>query len=542
MIRWMAWHLHRRGFLGFTIGGFLISFAYGGAYASAAGDTTASRAAFGQAISSVAGQFAFIIPIPVHPETLGGYEQYKWISGAIVVMMIWAAVAGLATGRGEEDRGIVDEWLASGVSRARLLLSRGAAFLVVLTIACFASTLGISAVAPLVQSDPYVAGEIGKALSMTAGLFCCYTIALLISQLPGERQTATSFGVGALVVLLVVNGIADTISSASWIGVISPFHWMERTTSAAPGGTFDAGATIGLAVAALVLLGITVLVFQRRDVGSGVISWGRRASAAVRVASRNVMLRQPFTEGLWEQRVGLSVWAVSTFLLGAIMVSVTKSVADALYSDPNLAALFTKALGSNIYDALMGLVWFGFALLILAGYAVVQVSRWSAQDSEGRVEMLLSTPVSRTRVVIDRALEFAIASLVIVVAGSLGVVAKAPSSGLNLDTGHLFTSSLLMWPFALAFGGLGVAVVSRWPRIAVPALAAFAVIEYFLGDLAPLFKFPGWVANLSVFHLFGNPLSTNAISWTPPLTMILVFVAGFAAALYLMRQRDVSGA
>lgn len=542
MIAWMAWHLHRRGFLGFTVAGFLISFAYGGAYATAAGTTTASRAEFGHTISAVAGQFAFLIPIPVHPETLGGYEQYKWISGAIVMMMIWAAIAGLAVGRGEEDRGIVDEWLAAGVSRTRLLLSRSAAFGAVLFIACMASTLGISAVSPFVQSDPNLGGEVGKALAMTAGLFCCYTIALLISQFPADRQTATSFGVGALVVLLVINGVADTVSSASWIGVITPFHWMNRTTSAAPGGTFDAGATIGLAVAALVLLALTVPIYKRRDVGTGLVNFGRRSQAAVRTASRNVMLRLPFTEGLWEQRVGLLVWAVSVFLLGAIMVSVTKSVADALYGDPRLAALFTKALGGNIYQALLGLVWFGFALLILAGYAVVQVSRWAAQDSEGRVEMLLSAPVSRARVVIDRALEFAIASLLIVIAGSLGVAAKVPSSGLDLDAGRLFAASLLMWPFALAFGGLGVAVVSRWPRVAVPALSAFAIVEYFLGDMAPIFKFPGWVANLSIFHLFGNPLSSGPVSWTAPLTMVLVFVAGFAAALYGMRQRDVSGA
>ena len=87
-----------------------------------------------------------------------------------------------------------------------------------------------------------------------------------------------------------------------------------------------------------------------------------------------------------------------------------------------------------------------------------------------------------------------------------------------------------------------MAVVSRWPRIAVPLLAALAAIEYFLGDLAPLFKFPGWVANLSVFHLFGNPLGASSIDWTPPLEMVLVFVVGFAAALFLMGQRDVSGA
>src|SRR5207302_6389866 len=137
-------------------------------------------------------------------------------------------------------------------------------------------------------------------------------------------------------------------------------------------------------------------------------------------------------------------------------------------------------------------IWFGFALLVLAGYAVVQVSRWVAQDQEGRMELLLSAPVSRTRVITDRALEFAIASLLIVGAGYLGVAAKVPASGLGVDLGRVFTASALLWPFALAFGGVGVALASRWPRVAVPFLAAFALVEYFPGDLAPPFKLPDW--------------------------------------------------
>jgi ABC-2 type transport system permease protein len=455
------------------------------------------------------------------------------------MMMLWAGLAGVGVGRGAEDRGLTEQWLASGLSRTRLLLARSAAFGGVLLIACFASTLGISAVAPAVHQDPYIAGELGKALSMAAGLFTCYAIALLISQLPAERQTATALGVGALVLLLVVNGIADTIDSASSIGIISPFHWMERTSSAAPGGTFDLGATLGLAVAAVALIGATVPIYQRRDIGSGLFTWGRSTAAAVRVASRNFLLRLPSTEGLWEQRVGLTVWVVSTMVLGSLMLSVTKSIGDALFSDPTLAALFQNAAPGPRYTALLGLVWFGIALLLLAGYAVVQVSRWSAQDQEGRVEMLLSAPISRTRVIIERALEFAVASLLIVIGGYIGVAATAPGSGLNLDAVHVFSASALLWPFALAFGGLGVAVASRWPRIAVPFLATFAVVEWILGDLGPLFKLPDWLANLSVFHLYGNPVVGN-LNWTPAISMILVFVVGFGAALVLMRKRDVS--
>jgi ABC-2 type transport system permease protein len=239
--------------------------------------------------------------------------------------------------------------------------------------------------------------------------------------------------------------------------------------------------------------------------------------------------------------VGLAVWIVSTLLLGSVMVSVTKSVADALFSDPRLAAVFQQGTTGSLYGSLLGFIWFGFALLLLASYAVVQVSRWAAQDQEGRVEMLLSTPVSRSRVIVERALEFAVASLLIVVGGYIGVAASLPSSGLKLDGGHLLTATLLLWPFALAFGGLGVAVASRWPRIAVPFLAIFAAVEYFLGDLAPLFKLPEWMANLSIFHLYGNPI-TGATPWTPAVSMLLVFLVGFGAALILMQRRDVSSA
>src|SRR5207248_2849005 len=240
-------------------------------------------------------------------------------------MMVWSGLAAIGIGRGDEDRGLTEQWLAAGLSRSRLILARSAAFALVLLIACLASTLGISAVAPLVGQDANLGGELGKAVSMTAGLLACFGLALLISQLPAERQTATALGIGALVLLLIVNGVADTISGASWLGAISPFHWLERTSSAAPGGVFDAWGTVGLAAAAAVLTGVTLPVFERRDIGRGLLTRLRRRAPAARDASQNPLLRTPFTEGLWEQRVGLAVWVAGTAVLGWLLVSVTKS-------------------------------------------------------------------------------------------------------------------------------------------------------------------------------------------------------------------------
>lgn len=540
-VPWIAWRMHRKSLLGIGIVGFLLSFFYGQAYRQAAGTTRESQAEFGAALSSVAKQFTFMIPVPVHPETLGGYEQYKWLSGLVVMLFIWAAAVGVAVTRGDEDRGLVGSWLAAGASRAQVLLARAAAFLLVLFAVALASTLGISAVAPLVQQDANVAGEIAKAIAMTAGVYACFAIAMVVVQLPAERQTGVAFGIGLPVLLFVVNGVADTIPAASWIGAATPFHWMNLTTSAAPGGTFDIAATAGLLAFDGLATALALAVFARRDVGAGLFRFGLRSAPARRAVSRNPMLRRPWSEGLWEQRVGLAVWAAGTLVLGATMLSVTKSVVDSLMADQRVAAMFQRAMGGPPYQSMLGLTWFGFALLLLAGYSVVQVSRWADQDREGRVEMMLSAPVSRVGVVVARAAEFMVASLVIVVAGYAGVLAALPGAGIQVDARQLLLGSALMWPFALAFGGIGVAVASRWPRVAVPLLAGFAVVEYFLGDLAPVFNLPGWLANLSIFHLYGNPIVSGA-PWTPGLWMALVFVAGFAVALVLMQRRDVPGA
>jgi hypothetical protein len=185
-------------------------------------------------------------------------------------------------GPGDEDRGLTEQWLAAGVSRTRLLRARSKAFALVALVACLATVLGIVLAASLAHQDANVAGELGKGLSLAAGVITAYAIALLVAQVPAERQTATALGVGVLVVLLVVNGLADTVKSMSGLGVITPFHWLEKTTSGAPGGTFDVGATLLLAVAAVALIALAVPAFARRDVGSGLVGAGGRAGWCAR--------------------------------------------------------------------------------------------------------------------------------------------------------------------------------------------------------------------------------------------------------------------
>src|SRR5207302_3147354 len=98
-------------------------------------------------------------------------------------------------------------------------------------------------------------------------------------------------------------------------------------------------------------------------------------------------------------------------------------------------------------------------------------------------------------------------------AGSLVTVWVAQLQGIGLGVGSVVLATTMLLPFGLTFGSLGAALSSWIPRATVMLLSAYAVVTYFLIQLAPLFKWPAWAENLSVFYLYGTPLVTG-VYWT----------------------------
>ena len=88
-----------------------------------------------------------------------------------------------------------------------------------------------------------------------------------------------------------------------------------------------------------------------------------------------------------------------------------------------------------------------------------------------------------------------------------------------------------------AFAGIGHALVGWRPRVAVAALGTLAVVGYFAQQFGPLFQWPDWVNNISLYALYGTPMSKD--DWTGLGTLIAIGTVGTAIALFAMRHRDV---
>src|SRR5205085_6847464 len=97
-------------------------------FAQIAGDSPAARAVFAQQMELLARQLTFLLPVPAQLDTMAGYLTWRWFGSAVLVYAFWAVLAGTGAGRGDEERGLVEHWLSTGVSRLRLLAVRTAAF------------------------------------------------------------------------------------------------------------------------------------------------------------------------------------------------------------------------------------------------------------------------------------------------------------------------------------------------------------------------------------------------------------------------------
>jgi putative exporter of polyketide antibiotics len=90
------------------------------------------------------------------------------------------------------------------------------------------------------------------------------------------------------------------------------------------------------------------------------------------------------------------------------------------------------------------------------------------------------------------------------------------------------------FPSGYAFAGIGHALVGWRPRLAVAALGAVAAVSYFTQQFAPLFSWPDWVKNTSLYALYGTPLSKDDRTGMAALVAI-----GTAVAVVGMRRRDM---
>jgi len=528
----------RTGLIAMTLMGVLAGVLNALGFVQVAGTSQVERLAFARSMEVLGAQLSYMLPIPDRLDTLAGYLQWRAFGAIVLILGIWAVISATGSGRGDEERGLVEQWLAAGTSRARYVAMRVFVFALVALVAIVA-TIVLTYVAGTAAGEPLpIAGMVGIGQDLLLTTLACFGIGLVVAQLVTTRRAA-GFGAAGLVILLfLINGASRTadVGPIRWL---SPFYLYEQSKPLTRDGAMEAGAVIALALAALVLIALAVSAFVRRDLGGTAVTRASRTSRPTMAPSRDPLLRLPIVALLRQQWLWIATWLVGLTALSAFLASIIKTVIDTLAtsSTPVMRQYFERA-GLSGYDSFVGAIWLSTLMLILSAYAIVQVQSWSADDAEGRLATILAAPVSRSRVILERLVAMLVAVGIICAAAGTAVYLVTTSQAIEIDGSKLALATALVVLIPLAFAAIGQLLAVWRPRIALVLLSTIAVASYFLVQFTPLFGWPEWVANLSLFSLYGMPMA-GELYWSGIAGLIGVTVVGTIGALFAVQRRDV---
>ena len=367
-------------------------------------------------------------------------------------------------------------------------------------------------------------------------------VGLFTSQLMSTSRGANGLAAAVVVLAYFLRGIGDSIGTvkpdgthmtSGWPTWLTPIGWGEQMD--AWGGNAWWPLLLDLAFAVVVIVVVFVLQSQR-DTGASLV-----AERAGRADARPT-LAGPL--GLawrlqWPTVVG---WAAGGAATGALAGALGSVVSSSIANDPTLASM-RKALasigsgGSGSLTQIFISAIFAIVGVLSAACATQVIVRLRQEEAGGTAEVLLATPLSRIRWLLEFMLVGVIAVVIVLaaagLASGLSAVAVGDSSAM---IGNSFAAAAAQLPVSLVYLGvlsLVFVVVPNWSIvIAWTALGLGA----FIGVFGAFIGIPDWMHKLSPFT--HTPVVIGTVDWSGGIWMFVIALAATAAAAALIRRRD----
>jgi ABC-2 type transport system permease protein len=484
---------------------------------------------------------------PVAVATIGGYATFK-IGIFIFLIVVWPILAGSSMLRGEEERGSLDVLLSVPRPRFRVALEKLAAM--------WTALLAMGLLIGLVTfgGGQKFGAEFGLGDALLFGLNLALIsaafggLALLISQFTQERGPAAGSTAGLLLIFIVMDMVHRVAPNAEWISHLSPVYYYNLSKALVPSYGVNAGAMLLLVVLSAVLGGAAVWLFVRRDVG-GTVPLPRWLRLPERRVSRVLPVGDWSLGSVYTRSLGMIAMPTVWWTLGiaafagwmVYAVQLIEGRLSSLLSGSPVAVTLIKNLGGGDASLSAGFLsaMFVFLPLLLMAFAVTQVNRWSADEQDGRLELVLATPQPRLGVLLARFAALASGTIAISVITLLVCAWAAAASGLRVDAGNLAAAILGMIPLALLVAAVGY-LASGWLRSAADTglLSFLLAFWFFVSFLGPELKLPDATLRLSPFYYYGTPL-LHGLQLTSVLGLITVTAVALGLGALRFIRRDI---
>jgi polyether ionophore transport system permease protein len=508
----------------------------GGSAMSSAYGTPQTRTQMADYASQIPSALVGVYGKPVNVDTLGGFVSWHYAGLFALITGLWCVLALSATLASDVRRGSLEFVLASPMTRRAVALQKLAAHLTALTAAMVivAASAWLTGLVFGTMPGDGISPPAALAFALRLGLMALLagSIAFAIAPFLGNRSAA---GVAGSIMLgsYVIHGWETAIPAFRSIAGLTWFSWAENHIPLA--GSYDWPSQIALAIAAAVLLAIGVEGFVRRDIlpANGI--------SLPHSPRRLLGLGGPGARSFGELLPTSLAWGLGLAAFGFVMAAASRSFAEGIRDSPDILKVvqqFFPAMDitSPGWFLEMAFTEFGFVLVGLA--AATFVAGWASDETSGRLEMLLATPLTRARFALCGGIAscLAVCLATLLLAGAIGLGAAV--AGGDATTPAIGTAALGIYGMALAGIGCALGAIGR-PSWAGPGVALFALATFLVDFLVPALNWPDWVHQLSLSAHVGQPMIG---AWDGPgmATCLAIAVVGIVVAGAAMRRRDVN--
>lgn len=462
------------------------------------------------------------------PTSLGSVAMMKPIGFGGVFAAVFAILLVIRHTRADEESGRLE--LLAAQPLGRLAPAASALLLVAALMSVFAVINGLGVTAAGLPTE----GAWAFALSVSLTGLHFGAIALFYVQITQSARTANVLALCELAFAFILRGSADAAGDASataWWGWLSPLGWQAQVRAFAG----DTLTPLLLFIGSLLIVVPWALHLARtRDHDAGLLPQrDGRAAATPR-------LRSVFALALRLQRgllIGLVVsYAFMSLLLGSIVSNI-----GAMLDSPGMQE-FVRKLGGpgSLVDSFTSFE-LAFAGIMTAVCGITMARRLGVEEQAGRIEPLLGTAVSRSRVLGAFAGVTLLGTTLLQIVLGLGFgIANGAQlqdySGLPATLGAAAVYLPAVWVIT-GIAYLLLALAPGWTN-AGWLLIGFVIL---IDEFGPMFSWPSAVLNLSPFQHVPH-LPAASMSWPPTLALLGVSVLLGLASAHHYRRRDISNA
>jgi ABC-2 type transport system permease protein len=239
------------------------------------------------------------------------------------------------------------------------------------------------------------------------------------------------------------------------------------------------------------------------------------------------------------QRGSLIGWTAGIIFMAGAYGSIADSINDFVKDNKALTDIIAAQGNGTLAEQYLAMSFRILALLV-AGFAIQSALRMRSEETSGRAEPILATPISRLRYAWSHlAIAFGGTVLVLVVSGVTFGLLDAAVTGDGSVIGQSILGSLIFTPAVWALIGFTVLMAGVLPRLAASLPWALLAICFTIGFFGQLLDLPQWADDLSPFqHVPSYP--AGDITALPLGLLLVIAVALTGAGILGFRERDIA--